>query len=92
MFAYNRRRGRKNKRKILIVLSDGQPATHRAGDIYGYTREVIKAIENKKDVEIYGIGIQTNSVQHLYKKCKVIDDAGQLESAVVDLVGNFILN
>ena len=52
VFAYNRLLVQKNKRKVLIVLSDGSPASSKGGDVYTYTKDVVKAIEGDKRVDI----------------------------------------
>lgn len=82
----------RTKRKILLVLSDGQPAGGTGGDIYGFTKDVIKEIETRSPVEIMGIGIMTNSVTKLYKNHVVIDHAGELENALLTVLKNIILH
>lgn len=91
LWSYDRLRHQKNKRKLLIVLSDGQPAGGNIGDIYGFTKEVVKQIEEKKDVEIYGIGIQSNAVNNIYKHRRVIRNTSDLEPAILNVIRNYIL-
>ena len=92
LYAYDRLRRQKNKRKLLIVLSDGQPASSREGDINELTKQVVKGIEKKHDVEIYGIGIMSNTVKHIYKHHAVIKKSSELESALLTVISNYILN
>jgi cobalamin biosynthesis protein CobT len=91
-WSYDRLRRQTNKRKLLIVLSDGQPAASRGGDIYGYTKEVIESIENRRDVEIYGIGIQSSAVKDLYSHNRVIHRSSELEEAILNVIKDYIIN
>jgi hypothetical protein len=74
---------RRETRKILIVLSDGQP------NFYGDTRagaqhlkKVVKELP-KKGVEPIGIGIEDRSVKSYYPKFVVLDDVEQLPAQVM---------
>lgn len=91
LWAYERLMQRKNKRKLLIVLSDGQPAGGR-GDIYTFTKVVVKKIEEKHNAEIYGIGIMSNAVKNIYKHHKVIRSASELEPAILTVIKDYIIN
>lgn len=83
---------RKEKRKILVVLSDGQPASYAGeGDIYGFTREVVKEIENNSPVDIYGIGIQSSAVKDYYKHSKVINASSSIETTLLELLKEHVL-
>jgi len=84
-FAYHRLQAQKKKRKILIVLSDGQPASDRRG-AHGHTRQVIQYIQEATNVEIYGIGICSNAVVDLYKDHRVIKRPDELEDALLDVI------
>lgn len=90
LWGYNRLAKRPEKRKIMIVLSDGSPATHR-GDAYMYTQDVVKQIEKERLIEIYGIGIIDDNVARIYKDYRVIDDAAQLEPALLEVVKRKII-
>lgn len=92
LWAYDRLRRQENKRKILIVLSDGEPACGRSGDIYGFTKEVVKKIETDKQAEIYGIGIMSRTVRNIYSHHQVINSADELETALLSVIKNYILN
>ena len=81
---------RKESRKILIVLSDGQPAAN-GGDADWFTKEVIKEIEKRGAVEIYGIGIMDTNVTRLYKDHAVIKNANELEAALLKVIEHKIL-
>lgn len=69
----------KQKRKILIVLSDGEPSTGEGdrrilrGDLYNAVRKIMKA-----GIEVIGFGIQTRSVQEFYPDSLVINSLDDL--------------
>lgn len=85
-YAYWRLSQRKEKRKVLIVLSDGSPAGDKRGDLVGYTAKVIKNIEDERKVDIIGIGIQDRNVARYYKQHQIINDASQIEPALLSLI------
>lgn len=91
MWAHSRLIRHKAKRKILIVLSDGQPACAQAG-AYPFTKKVVEEIETKSPVEIYGIGILDRNVEHIYKSHEVITSPAQLEPALLNIVKSKIIN
>ena len=86
LFAYSRLKVRKEKKKLLIVLSDGQPAAHRGRGIYGFTHKVVKEIEKGGLVDIYGIGIESHAVENFYKQNIVIKDSSELEKALLTVL------
>lgn len=87
VWVYNRLLQQKNKRKLLIVLSDGSPAySGTRGDIHWYTKEVVSRIEREKRVEVYGIGIMDASVKYYYKDHQVLDDVNKLEETLLTLI------
>lgn len=74
---------RKEKRKIMLVMSDGCPADSQNGNPGDILNWAIGACR-KRGVEVYGIGINDNSVKHFYgKDCKVINDLHELAPALV---------
>jgi len=91
LWAFNRIIKQPNKRKLMIVLSDGMPACYnRSGSISDFTKEVVGGIE-KSPVEIYGIGIMDDSVKRYYKQNAVIHDAGDVESTLIKLLKDKII-
>jgi cobalamin biosynthesis protein CobT len=82
----------KQKRKVLIVLSDGSPAGHGAHNEVGYLKHVIDDIESKSPVELYGIGIEDDNVKRFYSNCVVLDDSEQLEDKLLEVTKNFMVN
>ena len=90
LWAMARLTKRKEKRKILIVLSDGSPAS-TTGDADFFTQHVIGEIEKSGIVEIYGIGIMDTNVKRLYKEHAVINEASELESALLKVIEHKII-
>ena len=86
MIAYRDLKARREHRKILIVLSDGQPCCDRTGDAATFMRKVTGLIQSDPQVELYGIGIETDSVKNFYNDWVAIDHAKDLERALLDVV------
>ena len=91
LYAYHRISQRREKRKLIITLSDGMPAGgYGRGDIAGFTKEVVKQIQ-KSPVEIVGVGILDDSVKHFYKDHVIINDVDGLEDALLSVVKSRII-
>lgn len=74
---------RKEKRRVLIVLSDGFPAcSGNAAEIYSHLHKAI-ADATKLKVEVIGIGIHSNAVRTFYPKNVVLDDLDKLPTTVM---------
>jgi cobalamin biosynthesis protein CobT len=81
---------RREKRKVLLVLSDGSPAGRGdAGDITAYTARVTDDIE-KSGVDLYGIGILDDNVRHFYKKHVVVNKLGDLSPTILSILDRSI--
>ncbi len=91
LWGYQQLLSRPEKRKLLIVLSDGSPAGYR-GDGDSYTKNVVSQIEKEKRVEIYGIGIMDRNVQRYYTNNKVIEKADELETALLNVIKSKVIN
>jgi hypothetical protein len=82
---------RKEKRKILIVLSDGYPCAY--GDskaINKHLKKVVKEIESS-GIDVLGIGIQSKSVETFYSKNVVLDSVADLPTAVIGKVKQLLM-
>lgn len=89
LWAFERLRVQKNKRKILIVISDGQPAGKQ--HVPGFTKTVVKDIEKSKNVELYAIGVEDLAVRGFYSNYKVINHTSELERALLDTLKQGLL-
>lgn len=90
LFAYNRLKDRREKRKVLIVVSDGAPAASRSGSIREYTKEVVESIEADHAVDIYGLGLMSTAVSRFYTKHVIVNHGDSLEQALLTLIDKSI--
>ena len=92
LWAHERLVQRKEKKKLLIVMSDGSPAATKGGSGIGrYTHEVIREIEASKNVEIYGLGLCSTSVKDYYKSNSVVDEPQDIPAKLIELIERKIL-
>lgn len=91
LVAGRRLKARPEPRKVLIVLSDGQPAC-------GLDQRALQSslISNIKDlskdgVEVFGIGIMDQSVKNYYENYVVLQDAGKLVETVMKKLTDFLV-
>lgn len=95
LWAYNRLKAQKEKRKILIVLSDGEPAAQGPGsatmDIGEFTLDTIRTIEKDKEVLIVGLGMSGYSPKRFYKHAYKVERKQPLEKVLLDVVKNAVL-
>jgi cobalamin biosynthesis protein CobT len=86
LWAYDRILKRKEKRKLLIVMSDGSPSDG-IGDPSYALKQVTSRIEAEGKVELYGIGIMDRNVERYYPKWHVIDYGQGIEQALISVLG-----
>jgi hypothetical protein len=86
LWGHSRLAQRKEKRKLMIVLSDGSPASSKAGDCMGYTKRIVKAIEETSPIDIVAIGIEDTNVKKIYKQHYVIQQSSELEKAMLTII------
>ena len=88
-WAHGRLAWRGEKRKILLVISDGAPiddstlAVNRAGFLERHLRQVIARIERDGMVELLAIGIG-HDVTRYYRRAVTINSPDQLADALID--------
>jgi cobalamin biosynthesis protein CobT len=93
LWAHDRLIRRKEKKKILVVMSDGSPAASKGGsDISGFTHKVIQEIEKSKVVDIYGLGLCSEAVEYYYKSHSVVRQTDQIPSKLLELIERKIIN
>lgn len=74
---------RPQKRKVLIVLSDGFPAADGVGtELYSHLHKVIEDMQRRK-IDTIGIGIMSDAVRSFYPRNLVIHDINKLPGAVM---------
>ena len=82
---------RPEKKKVLVVLSDGSPASTQMGDDDGFLAKVVGEIEKQGVVRLYGIGIQDRNVERYYRNRCVISRAEELEDKLLEVVKNQVV-
>ena len=93
LWAHDRLVKRKEKKKIMVVMSDGSPAASKgATGLSGFTKKVINEIEVAKIVDIYGLGLLSHSVTHFYRAHDVVNRPEEIPSKLVSLIERKILN
>ena len=93
LWASNRLLHRKERKRVLIVMSDGSPAASRgASGIEAFTKKVIKEIENSKKIDIYGLGLCSSSVNSYYKNRSVVNIPEEIPQRLLQLFEERILN
>ena len=82
----------RNKRKVLIVLSDGSPATNiKKGDHNSFLKQTIDEV-GKTGIEIIGLGIETNYGKKFYPIWETLSSASQLEQGLLNILRNTIFS
>jgi len=86
LVAYDRLLQRPEPRKILIVLSDGEPTdAYNGGDAAYGLQQVISEVRKAGLVQLEAIGIQDTSVQKFYgKDTLVVHRLSELDGALLD--------
>jgi cobalamin biosynthesis protein CobT len=82
---------RKEKRKIMLVFSDGQPAYGGAdhATLAGDLKRVIRMLP-KAGIEPIGFGIQTEDVKLFYPDYVIVEDLKQLPTKVMGKVAKIL--
>ena len=92
LWAFDRIAKRKEKKKLLIVMSDGSPAASRGYDgLEGFTQKVIREIEASKSVDLYGLGLCSSAVKHYYKANSVVNNPEEIPKNLLELIERKIL-
>jgi cobalamin biosynthesis protein CobT len=98
IWAYHELLQRPEKRKILFVLSDGQPAnaTINVRDEYSARGPLVKGLKDAIDecgehgVECVGVGILTDHVKNIYPKSVSITRVDDLSGAIFNQLSNLL--
>jgi cobalamin biosynthesis protein CobT len=81
--AYDRLAVRRESRKILFVLSDGN-VSNCASSARGraYYKRLAAAIEKQGLVEVVGIGLLSSAIRNYWKKCIVVGGSDNLSQVL----------
>ena len=80
--AANRLLMRKERGKIMMVLSDGMPAGNSYADLNSHLVKTVEEI-TKQGVKTVGIGIMTDAVRKFYPKSVVLNNVNDLPGTVI---------
>lgn len=91
-YAARRLAGRTEARKIMIVLSDGQPHAGPGDHLEQawHLRETVKRLDNA-GIETFGIGIMDGSVADFYPRYVVINSLDDLPKTVMQQLERLLL-
>jgi cobalamin biosynthesis protein CobT len=92
MFARNRLLRQKAGRRIMLVISDGQPRAGGGGDVAAFTKQVIDKILAEGAIDLYAIGLKSTNVRHFYPQYQIVNEPDQLESALLTVLRDKILD
>lgn len=89
LWAHHHLMQQKQKRKVLIIFSDGSPAGGWRGNTAAHTKHTIREIEQRSPVHIIGIGIgEEAGVDRLYQDHRVLKSIrdGELERQLLSVI------
>lgn len=90
-WAWRRLKRRPEKKKVMLVLSDGYPATATDYDEMLGVHLRASVAEIEKQARIFGIGICSDAVKKFYAHWTVLNNMTDLPKAVMDRVARSIL-
>lgn len=87
LWAYERLLKRKERKRVFVVMSDGEPAASKSSyGLEAFTKQVIREIEQAKKVDIYGLGLCSSSVKHYYSAHDVVNKPEEIPSKLLSLI------
>jgi cobalamin biosynthesis protein CobT len=96
LYAYQRLKTQPQGRKILIVLSDGEPAAQGPSgatmEIQDFTKQTIEMIERDKSVKLVSLGMDGYDTGRFYKNAIKVEYGQHLEKVLLDMVKNSVLS
>ena len=90
LIAYNRIINRPERKKLIVVMSDGSPASSR-GDAYSEAKKLVSKIENDSPVDIMGVGMLSSNVLNIYRNNQVIQKADEIPEGLIEILKNHVL-
>lgn len=73
---------RTEDRKIMLVLSDGAPASQGHG-LTRHLKNIAKQIEEDSDIHLMGIGIMTDAPRHYYRDNICLNEVSELSETLI---------
>jgi len=92
-YAYDRLKERNERRKVLIVLSDGSPAcdTYYDTSLRLHLERTVKKIESDKGTDVVGIGICDEAVERYYTNHVVVETVEELAKSAMGELSQMLL-
>lgn len=82
---------RKEKKKVMIVMSDGSPAADgSAGGLDSHLKEVVKQL-TAAGVEMLGLGLLDEAVRRYYPKAEVVKAVDQIPTKILELTKQMVV-
>jgi len=75
---YQRQLRRKEKKRVIVVLSDGQPGGYGLADEEERTKDVCRYVESDKNCHLMQIGIGSPAGKRYYSNVHVINNTNEL--------------
>ena len=85
-WAYHQLKNRPEKRKILIVLSDGCPAGSWSGNGSNNLKYITHLIEQEGKIELYGVGIHSDAVKQYYTNYRILNNVDEINNTLFNLI------
>lgn len=82
---------RREEKKIIIVLSDGNPTGGKGPDLRAHLSKTVTDIENR-GIVVFGIGINTDVVDRFYRNFVVIRSVDELPTTVMVAMKKMLIN
>jgi len=83
--------GRQEKRKVMIVMSDGSPASDGDGRALAkHLKDVVKSL-SQQGVEMLGLGMLDRSVTHYYPKSVVVTTVEDIPTKILELTKQMVV-
>lgn len=79
------------KKKVMIVMSDGQPAGDgHGGDLVQHLKATVKAL-SASGIEMLGLGLQDESVKQFYPKYEIVRSTDQIPTKILELTQKMVI-
>jgi hypothetical protein len=91
LWAHDQLLHQKNNRKVLIVLSDGQPSGACSYNEDKHLMDVCREIDRHSPIELYAVGICTDAPRRYYNNYQLLDNPRDIERTVINLIKKSII-
>src|SRR5690606_15636121 len=91
--AWLRLRKRPEERKLLFVITDGDPngSTVGPGHHTSYIKRLVAEIEHNPNNAVLAVGIRADLVQKIFTRSVVIHDATELAGRTIDEIARLLI-